>query len=211
MQTTEHRPQLEPKVLKVQNLRKFSDQSVVETQVEQLEVNVFYVLTLWVFYVSDVQSILQRLGSDGSLLKESVLIGCSEQNQALFCLDLGKSVLHCEICLVCVTAGSDLMFWCCRRTGSGGSRRRVWGKLHQPEEVFLSPGRSRGFSTGQGKELQVDCKSLWPHVRTCFLVWCFVCSDPQSFRIIKCLYFENHSETELGPGTLNLKGQISED
>ncbi|XP_069015942.1 NAD(P)H pyrophosphatase NUDT13, mitochondrial [Embiotoca jacksoni] len=39
---------------------------------------------------SDVQSILQRLGSDRSLLKESVLIGCSEQNQAQFCLDLGE-------------------------------------------------------------------------------------------------------------------------
>uniref|UniRef100_A0A3Q0SX40 NAD(+) diphosphatase n=1 Tax=Amphilophus citrinellus TaxID=61819 RepID=A0A3Q0SX40_AMPCI len=31
------------------------------------------------------------LGSDGSLLKESVLIGCSEQNQAQFCLDVGKN------------------------------------------------------------------------------------------------------------------------
>ncbi|XP_030611784.1 NAD(P)H pyrophosphatase NUDT13, mitochondrial [Archocentrus centrarchus] len=39
---------------------------------------------------SDVQSILQQLGSDGSLLKESVLIGCSEQNQAQFCLDVGE-------------------------------------------------------------------------------------------------------------------------
>lgn len=57
-----------------------------------------------------------------------------------------------------------VLFWCCRRTGSGSSRRRVWGKLHWPEEIFLSPGRSRGASTGQGKELQVDCKGLWPHV-----------------------------------------------
>ncbi|GAA6236457.1 nucleoside diphosphate-linked moiety X motif 13 [Lates japonicus] len=39
---------------------------------------------------SDVQSVLERLGSDGSLLKESVLIGCSEQNQAQFCLDVGE-------------------------------------------------------------------------------------------------------------------------
>ncbi|XP_039990298.1 nucleoside diphosphate-linked moiety X motif 13 [Xiphias gladius] len=39
---------------------------------------------------SDVQSILERLGSDGSLLKESVLIGCTEQNQAQFCLDVGE-------------------------------------------------------------------------------------------------------------------------
>ncbi|XP_070847304.1 NAD(P)H pyrophosphatase NUDT13, mitochondrial [Chaetodon trifascialis] len=38
---------------------------------------------------SDVQSVLERLGSDRSLLKESVLIGCSEQNQAQFCLDVG--------------------------------------------------------------------------------------------------------------------------
>ncbi|XP_071317984.1 NAD(P)H pyrophosphatase NUDT13, mitochondrial isoform X2 [Trachinotus anak] len=43
-----------------------------------------------VLICSDVQSILERLGSDGSLLKESVLIGCSEQNQAQFCLDLGE-------------------------------------------------------------------------------------------------------------------------
>ncbi|XP_026207984.1 nucleoside diphosphate-linked moiety X motif 13 isoform X2 [Anabas testudineus] len=39
---------------------------------------------------SDVQSVLQRLSSDGSLLKRSVLIGCSKQNQALFCLDVGE-------------------------------------------------------------------------------------------------------------------------
>ncbi|XP_049915236.1 nucleoside diphosphate-linked moiety X motif 13 isoform X1 [Epinephelus moara] len=39
---------------------------------------------------SDVQSILERLGSDRALLKESVLIGCSEQNQAQFCLDVGE-------------------------------------------------------------------------------------------------------------------------
>uniref|UniRef100_A0A8D3AS52 NAD(+) diphosphatase n=1 Tax=Scophthalmus maximus TaxID=52904 RepID=A0A8D3AS52_SCOMX len=34
--------------------------------------------------------ILERLGSDRSLLKEAVLLGCSEQNQAEFCLDLGE-------------------------------------------------------------------------------------------------------------------------
>uniref|UniRef100_A0A3Q3G5V3 Nudix (nucleoside diphosphate linked moiety X)-type motif 13 n=1 Tax=Labrus bergylta TaxID=56723 RepID=A0A3Q3G5V3_9LABR len=38
---------------------------------------------------TDVQSILERLGSDQTLLKESVLIGCSEQKQAQFCLDVG--------------------------------------------------------------------------------------------------------------------------
>ncbi|XP_041670824.1 nucleoside diphosphate-linked moiety X motif 13 [Cheilinus undulatus] len=41
------------------------------------------------FTCTDVQSVLQRLGSDSALLKESVLIGCSEQNQAQFCLDVG--------------------------------------------------------------------------------------------------------------------------
>lgn len=40
-------------------------------------------------FSSDVQSILERLGSDRALLKESVLIGCSEQHQAQFCLDVG--------------------------------------------------------------------------------------------------------------------------
>lgn len=40
--------------------------------------------------VPDVQSVLENLGADGSLLEESVLIGCSEQNQAQFCLDVGK-------------------------------------------------------------------------------------------------------------------------
>uniref|UniRef100_UPI0037E85C2C NAD(P)H pyrophosphatase NUDT13, mitochondrial n=1 Tax=Semicossyphus pulcher TaxID=241346 RepID=UPI0037E85C2C len=39
---------------------------------------------------SDVQSILERLGSDTTLLKDSVLIGCSEQNQTQFCLDVGE-------------------------------------------------------------------------------------------------------------------------
>ncbi|KAK5605045.1 hypothetical protein CRENBAI_002350 [Crenichthys baileyi] len=39
---------------------------------------------------SEVQSVLHRSGSDGSLLKESILIGCSEQNQAQFCLDVGE-------------------------------------------------------------------------------------------------------------------------
>ncbi|AWP18234.1 putative nucleoside diphosphate-linked moiety X motif 13 [Scophthalmus maximus] len=42
------------------------------------------------FNSSDVQLILERLGSDRSLLKEAVLLGCSEQNQAEFCLDLGE-------------------------------------------------------------------------------------------------------------------------
>ncbi|XP_029954032.1 nucleoside diphosphate-linked moiety X motif 13-like [Salarias fasciatus] len=39
---------------------------------------------------SDVQSALQRLGADQSLLDDSVLIGCSEHNQAQFCLDVGE-------------------------------------------------------------------------------------------------------------------------
>ncbi|KAM3592342.1 uncharacterized protein V6R79_016891 [Siganus canaliculatus] len=38
---------------------------------------------------SDVWSVLERLGADGSLLNDSVLIGCSDQNQAQFCLDVG--------------------------------------------------------------------------------------------------------------------------
>ncbi|KAM4524746.1 NAD(P)H pyrophosphatase NUDT13, mitochondrial isoform 1-T2 [Odontesthes bonariensis] len=38
----------------------------------------------------DLRSVLERFGSDGSLLKESVLIGCSEQNQTQFCLDVGE-------------------------------------------------------------------------------------------------------------------------
>ncbi|XP_029977676.1 NAD(P)H pyrophosphatase NUDT13, mitochondrial isoform X2 [Sphaeramia orbicularis] len=38
---------------------------------------------------SGLQSVLERLGADRSLLMESVLIGCSEQNQAQFCLDVG--------------------------------------------------------------------------------------------------------------------------
>ncbi|CAJ1081301.1 nucleoside diphosphate-linked moiety X motif 13 isoform X2 [Xyrichtys novacula] len=41
-------------------------------------------------HCTDLQSILERLGSDGSSVKESVLIGCSEQNQAQFCLDVGE-------------------------------------------------------------------------------------------------------------------------
>lgn len=46
------------------------------------------------FYLLDVQSLLQKFGSDGSLLKESVLIGCSEQNRAQFCLDVGKNQIY---------------------------------------------------------------------------------------------------------------------
>lgn len=38
---------------------------------------------------SDVQSLLENLGSDRTLLQEAVLIGCTEQNQAQFCLDIG--------------------------------------------------------------------------------------------------------------------------
>lgn len=40
--------------------------------------------------VLDLLSVLERLGSDRTVLKESVLIGCSEQNQVQFCLDVGK-------------------------------------------------------------------------------------------------------------------------
>ncbi|KAM6897542.1 NAD(P)H pyrophosphatase NUDT13, mitochondrial [Xenentodon cancila] len=39
---------------------------------------------------SDVQSVLERFGSSGSLMKQPVVIGCSEQNQAQFCLDVGE-------------------------------------------------------------------------------------------------------------------------
>ncbi|XP_056285061.1 nucleoside diphosphate-linked moiety X motif 13 isoform X2 [Pseudoliparis swirei] len=39
---------------------------------------------------TDVQLILERLGSNRTLLQESVLIGSSEQNQLQFCLDLGE-------------------------------------------------------------------------------------------------------------------------
>ncbi|CAL8284051.1 unnamed protein product [Merluccius merluccius] len=39
----------------------------------------------------DVEGILNRLGRDGrSMVKESVLITCTEQNHALFCLDVGE-------------------------------------------------------------------------------------------------------------------------
>lgn len=54
----------------------------------------------FVLCVSDVQSILERLGSDRTLLKESVLIGCSEQNQVQFCLDVGENTLNAEYCLL---------------------------------------------------------------------------------------------------------------
>lgn len=36
-----------------------------------------------------MQLVLDQFGADRSLLMESVLIGCSEQNQAQFCLDVG--------------------------------------------------------------------------------------------------------------------------
>uniref|UniRef100_H3DMG7 NAD(+) diphosphatase n=1 Tax=Tetraodon nigroviridis TaxID=99883 RepID=H3DMG7_TETNG len=40
---------------------------------------------------SEVLALLERLGSDRTKLKESVLIGCSEQDQVQFCLDVGKN------------------------------------------------------------------------------------------------------------------------
>uniref|UniRef100_A0A3Q3M4H0 Nudix (nucleoside diphosphate linked moiety X)-type motif 13 n=1 Tax=Mastacembelus armatus TaxID=205130 RepID=A0A3Q3M4H0_9TELE len=52
--------------------------------------NLLHVLILLMFDVPDVQLILERLGSDTSLLNESVLISCSEQSQAQFCLDVGE-------------------------------------------------------------------------------------------------------------------------
>ncbi|CAG12155.1 unnamed protein product, partial [Tetraodon nigroviridis] len=39
---------------------------------------------------SEVLALLERLGSDRTKLKESVLIGCSEQDQVQFCLDVGE-------------------------------------------------------------------------------------------------------------------------
>ncbi|CAL8381379.1 unnamed protein product [Gadus morhua 'NCC'] len=38
----------------------------------------------------DLEGILNRLGKDGSMVKDSVLITCTEQNRALFCLDVGE-------------------------------------------------------------------------------------------------------------------------
>ncbi|KAM4624638.1 NAD(P)H pyrophosphatase NUDT13, mitochondrial isoform 1-T2 [Polymixia lowei] len=38
----------------------------------------------------DVEGMLKRLGKDKSMVKESVLINCTEENQAQFCLDVGE-------------------------------------------------------------------------------------------------------------------------
>lgn len=38
----------------------------------------------------DVEGILNRLGKDGSMVRESVLITCTEQNRTIFCLDVGE-------------------------------------------------------------------------------------------------------------------------
>lgn len=50
--------------------------------------------------VPDVQTILKSLGSDGTLLKKSILIGCSEQNQVQFCLDISENTLNVEYSLL---------------------------------------------------------------------------------------------------------------
>ncbi|XP_061562208.1 nucleoside diphosphate-linked moiety X motif 13 isoform X2 [Phycodurus eques] len=41
-------------------------------------------------HYTDMQSVVQALGTKESLLKESVLIGCREDTQAYFCLDVGQ-------------------------------------------------------------------------------------------------------------------------
>lgn len=51
-------------------------------------------LNVVVLYFLAVQAVLEQLGADRTLLAESVLIGCSEQNQAQFCLDVGKNLLN---------------------------------------------------------------------------------------------------------------------
>uniref|UniRef100_A0A3Q4NBK5 Nudix (nucleoside diphosphate linked moiety X)-type motif 13 n=1 Tax=Neolamprologus brichardi TaxID=32507 RepID=A0A3Q4NBK5_NEOBR len=54
--------------------------------------------------------VLQRLGSDGSQLKEAVLIGCSEQNQAQFCLDVGSGLCSGELDQAAVEEASQGTF-----------------------------------------------------------------------------------------------------
>ena len=39
---------------------------------------------------SEVEGILEKLGGDKEMVKESILITCNEQNQAQFSLDVGK-------------------------------------------------------------------------------------------------------------------------
>uniref|UniRef100_A0A3B4GM69 Uncharacterized protein n=1 Tax=Pundamilia nyererei TaxID=303518 RepID=A0A3B4GM69_9CICH len=57
-----------------------------------------------------VQLVLQRLGSDGSQLKEAVLIGCSEQNQAQFCLDVDSGLCSGELDQAAVEEASQGTF-----------------------------------------------------------------------------------------------------
>lgn len=117
--------------------------------------------------ISDVQLILERLGSPVTLLKKSVLIGCTEQNQVQFCLDVGEDILMqntdsilqvctdhklCSDVLVCI--------WWCRTAGSGSSGGSVWWKVHWSKEKFLCSKAIRGSFTGQGSQLNVILSEL---------------------------------------------------
>uniref|UniRef100_A0A674MUA3 Nudix (nucleoside diphosphate linked moiety X)-type motif 13 n=1 Tax=Takifugu rubripes TaxID=31033 RepID=A0A674MUA3_TAKRU len=67
-------------------------------------------------HTEHIRAILERLGSDEAKLKESVLIGCSEQNQVQFCLDVGKPSWELVNWSPLAFLGLRLV---CRRTGPG--------------------------------------------------------------------------------------------
>lgn len=49
-------------------------------------------------FLSDVEEILEKLGEDKEMVKESILINCTEQNEAQFSFDVGtrtsRHVIH---------------------------------------------------------------------------------------------------------------------
>lgn len=113
--------------------------------------------------VSDVLALLERLGSDRTKLKESVLIGCSEQNQVQFCLDVGKNSAFIRNLLAWFPlAGScDVLdrFWYCRRAGPGSSGGSLRGDVCGPEERLLPPEELRSSSAGEGAEQVLNVSS----------------------------------------------------
>ncbi|XP_068455377.1 NAD(P)H pyrophosphatase NUDT13, mitochondrial isoform X2 [Clinocottus analis] len=95
---------------------------------------------------TDVQAMLERLGLDGTLLEESVLIGCSEQNQVQFCLDVGE-LDRAAVEQVC---GGNFI-----------SLRKAFFLLTEPEAPLVAKGQAllrwhqtSGFCSATGKPTQ---------------------------------------------------------
>lgn len=104
------------------------------------------IFRLPVLQTSEVEGILEKLGRDKEMVKESILITCTEQNQAQFSLDVGD-LEQADVEELCAGKFIDL--------------RKAFFLLHGPEAPLVARGQafirwhqSNGFCSATGQPTQ---------------------------------------------------------